>query len=80
MSSLAETIKFATINWAPFYGKELKKDGVVSEIARQALKRAGHTTKFHYMPWKRAMSQTAKGKKYHGLFGCWHSKEREKSF
>ena len=78
--SWGEVIKIATINWAPFYGKELKKDGVVSEIAREALKRSGHNLKFEYMPWKRAMKKTAKGRKYHGLFGCWYSKDREKNY
>ena len=78
--SFGESIKIATINWAPFYGKELKKDGVVSEIAREALKRSGHSLVFEYMPWKRAMKKTAKGKKFHGLFGCWYSKEREKNY
>ena len=80
ISSWSKTINITSIDWAPFYGSKLEKDGVSSEIARQALKRAGYTVKFHYMPWKRAMSQTAKGKKYHALFGCWHNKEREKKF
>ena len=35
LCSWAKTVKVASINWAPFYGKELKKDGVVSEIARE---------------------------------------------
>ena len=80
VSSWAKTIKITTIDWAPFYGSKLKKDGVSSEIARQALKRGGHTVEFHYMPWKRAVSQATKGKKFHALFGCWYKKEREKTF
>lgn len=80
VSSWAETIKITTIDWAPFYGEKLEKDGVSSEIAREALKRGGHTVEFHYMPWKRAVSQATKGKKYHALFGCWYKKEREKTF
>tara|TARA_Y100001954_G_scaffold42968_2_gene44120 strand:+ start:16332 stop:17081 length:750 start_codon:yes stop_codon:yes gene_type:complete len=78
--SWGDVINIASINWAPFYGKDLKKDGVVSEIARVALERSGHKINFEYMPWKRAMKKTAKGKKYHGLFGCWYSKDREKDY
>ena len=78
--SWGEVVKLATINWGTFYGKEFKKDGVVSEIAREALKRSGHNLKFEYMPWKRALKKGAKGRKYHGVFGCWYSKDREKNF
>ena len=75
ISSLsAETIHITSIDWGPFYGSKLKKDGVVSEIAREALKRSGHTVKYKYMPWARSLSQAARGKKYHALMGCWYKK------
>lgn len=79
-NSWGEMIRITSIDWAPFYGSKLEKDGVVSEIAREALRRAGHTVTYNYMPWKRAMSEAARGQKYHALMGCWYKKEREKSF
>ncbi|WP_281559996.1 transporter substrate-binding domain-containing protein [Thalassomonas sp. RHCl1] len=75
----AETITMATAEWSPFYGADLPKQGGVSEITRQALKRSGHEVTIHFMPWARAMHDVKEGK-YHGVLGCWANKQVRKDY
>lgn len=70
----AETVRLATVDWPPFFGKNLPKGGFVTEIARQALSRNGYTMDLVFVPWKRAMYSAQKGD-HHGLFGCWVNEE-----
>ena len=71
---MADTVTLATLDWSPFYGKDLPKKGYIAEIARQALERKGHKMTLEFMPWTRAM-YTVKQGVYHGLFGCWFNNE-----
>lgn len=75
----AEVITMATGEWPPFYGAKLPKQGVVSEIARQALKATDHEFIINFMPWARAMHEVKKGT-YHGLFGCWVNEQVKKDY
>ncbi|MEH6346225.1 MAG: transporter substrate-binding domain-containing protein [Bermanella sp.] len=70
----AQTVHMVTVDWSPFYGRDLPKQGFITEIARQALESRGHELKITFMPWKRAMLLAKKGEA-HGLFGCWINDE-----
>ncbi len=70
----AQTVSMVTVDWSPFYGRDLPKQGFITEIARQALKSRGHELNITFMPWKRAML-LAKIGDAHGLFGCWINDE-----
>ncbi len=75
----ADTVRFITVDWPPFFAGDLPKGGFTVEIARQALKRKGHTMEITFAPWKRATFATRKGE-YHGLFGCWLNNEYRRNF
>lgn len=75
----ADTVTMVTVDWSPFYGAELPKQGYVTEIARQAFKRKGHRMEISFFPWTRAMHVVKSGQ-YHGLFGCWANQEVRRDY
>ncbi|MDC0254729.1 transporter substrate-binding domain-containing protein [Bacteriovoracales bacterium] len=75
----AELIKMTTLDWPPFYGKNLKDGGFFTALTNEVLKLQNHSLKVDFLPWARAVSQGKRGK-YHALLGCWYTKEREKHF
>ena len=66
-------------NYPPYYGKELRNGGVLTEIVVAAFKRAGYDVEIKFVPWKRAL-EGAKAGKHDGLFTLWYRKEREEWF
>ncbi len=68
--AVTDTVKVITVDWPPFYARDLPANGFVTEIAREAFKRKGHTLDITFAPLKRAKHLTRKGE-FHGLFGCW---------
>lgn len=73
----SKTFRMVTVDYPPFYSKTLKNGGPLVAIVRSALEKVGIKLKIIYMPWKRAVSQSFKGK-YDALFGCLHTVKREK--
>ena len=66
-------------NYPPYYGKELRNGGVLTEIVVESLKRVGYDVEIKFVPWKRAL-EGAKAGKYDGLFTLWYREEREEWF
>ena len=66
-------------NYPPYYGKELRNGGVLTEIVVRAFKRAGYDVEIKFVPWKRAL-EGAKAGKHDGLFTLWYREEREEWF
>ncbi|MCP4135829.1 MAG: transporter substrate-binding domain-containing protein [bacterium] len=64
-------------SWAPFYGKNLKNGGYLTEIIRQAFKVKGYNITVDWKPWKRAVVESEMGV-YNGLLGTYYNKERAK--
>ncbi|NOR23845.1 MAG: hypothetical protein GQ542_05525 [Desulforhopalus sp.] len=52
----------ATLNWQPFYGENLPKNGFYAELSREAFKRAGYDLIITFVPWKRAVQMARTGK------------------
>lgn len=75
----SQTVKIAATEYPPFYGKDLKDNGFMTEIIREALKRKELTADVSFLPWKRALA-SAKSGKHDGLFTIWHRPEREEWF
>ena len=73
------TILLAADPWPPYYGPEMENEGLVAEIARQALKRVGYTCKIQFVPWKRALNYAMRGE-CHGLLGAFYKERRTKYF
>lgn len=66
--------------WAPFTGKDLKEEGILSYIVREAFKLKGKEVKYVYMPWKRALLVPQTDKSYDGSLGWSPKPEREKHY
>jgi polar amino acid transport system substrate-binding protein len=75
----AETIYLVTTAYPPYYGPDLPKNGVITQIVTEALKRGGYTLKVDWLPWARALHDAQDGKA-DGAMGIWRSKEREQYF
>lgn len=67
------------INWPPYYGQDLPKGGYITEIIRQAFKRAGYDIEIKWLPWKRALFMAETGE-VDGLGGAYYTEERAKIF
>lgn len=78
-ASAAETITIATLEYAPFSGKNLKFNGFVNHVIAEAFQRRGYSVKFAYLPWKRAVTETKNGQ-YAALSYVYLTKDREKEF
>jgi len=78
-ASAEEIITIATLEYAPWTGKNLKSNGFVNHVITEAFRRGGYTVKFTYLPWKRGVSETKNGE-YSALSYVYFSKEREKEF
>ena len=78
-ASAAEIITIATLEYAPFTGKNLKFNGFVNHVIAEAFQRKGYSVKFAYLPWKRAVLETKNGQ-YAALSYVYLSKDRETEF
>lgn len=71
----AETITLATTEWPPHFSPAVENDGYVSEISREAFKRAGYELEIAFMPWDQAVEGAKKGD-YDGVMGISLTPER----
>ncbi len=65
----AETIRFATIDYCPFTcdpAKEEGREGVMTDVLREAFERAGHTLEITMLPYVRAVKSVQDGE-YDGI-------------
>ncbi len=74
------SIHLVTVDWTPFYGSQMLRNGPISEIARKAFLKAGYDYQISFLPWNRALFIATNGTTYHGLLGAWYSEERAKDF
>lgn len=79
LQAAGRTLDIAATEWPPFYGKDLKNNGFMTEIIREAFKRADYEADVKFLPWKRALEGTKSGK-HDGLYTVYHRKEREEWF
>lgn len=75
----AREIVLCTMNWEPYYGKDLPRGGFFTDIVRTAFERAGHTVNVEFMPWPRAMLEVKQGDR-DVLLGAYYSDERARTY
>jgi polar amino acid transport system substrate-binding protein len=75
----AQTIRLATLNWAPYIGGNLPSEGYAAELIRTAFERRGYQVQFFYMPWTRAVKTVLEGS-YDGLCPVYYTEQREQDF
>ncbi|MEJ2729030.1 MAG: transporter substrate-binding domain-containing protein [Deltaproteobacteria bacterium] len=78
-ASAEEIITIATLEYAPWTGKNLKSNGFVNHVITEAFKQKGYTAKYTYLPWARGVEETKDGK-YAALSYVYWSKDREREF
>lgn len=75
----ARQITMCTLNWEPFYGENLPRNGFFTELVREAFERGGHTVNVEFMPWARAMTEVEQGDR-EVLLGAYYSDERAETY
>lgn len=57
----ADTLRVATLDWAPYVGPDLPGKGLASRILDEALALDGHRAELVFLPWQRALKEAAEG-------------------
>ena len=75
----AREVRACTLNWEPFYGAELPRNGFFTALVREAFERGGHELRVEFMPWARAMLEVRQGDR-DVLLGAYFSEERARQY
>lgn len=78
--AFAERVYFATLEWPPFTGQELKDQGIFALIAKKAFKAMGHELVLEFYPWSRATKLGQNDPKYAGYFPKYYDKDLANNF
>ncbi len=77
--AMAEDIRLTSCDWRPYAAEDLPGCGFTSQIVDKAFERVGHKASFKFLPWRRAMLETEKGK-YDAMYSAYHSEERAATY
>lgn len=75
----ARQVTMCTLNWEPYYGEDLPRNGFFTELVRMAFERGGHSVKVEFMPWARALLEVKQGDR-EVLLGAYYSEERAETY
>lgn len=75
----ARQLTMCTLNWEPYYGENLPRNGFFTELVREAFERGGHTVNVEFMPWARAMLEVRQGDR-EVLLGAYYTEERARTY
>lgn len=75
----AREVVVCTLNWEPYYGEDLPRNGFFTALVRAAFERAGHTVEVQFMPWARAMLEVEQGDR-DVLLGAYYTEERAETY
>lgn len=73
---LAADYKMSTLEWAPYTGAALPRQGFVSATIADALKATGYSVEMQFFPWSRAVRLVDSDASYIGFFPAYYSRER----
>lgn len=74
-AAVSKTFTFLTVDFPPYYGKNLPGKGWVSEVAVAALKTQGYDVDVTFVPWTQAVKETKDGH-HDALLGAYYTEER----
>lgn len=74
-----DTIRMATVEWAPFYGSDMERNGFVTALVKAAFERAGYEAGIEFIPWARAMHDVELGYR-DVLMGAYYTDERAETY
>ncbi|WP_394203100.1 substrate-binding periplasmic protein [Shewanella waksmanii] len=72
----AASLKTVSNDYAPFYSQDMHLNGVVYQLATEALHQSGYQTDHDFYPFVRATALTRNGLA-DGIIGLWYRQERE---
>lgn len=75
----ARQVTMCTLNWEPYYGADLPRNGFFTELVRTAFERGGHSVNVEFMPWARALLEVKQGDR-EVLLGAYYSDERAETY
>lgn len=74
-----QTVRLATLDWEPYIGSKMRKNGYVAEIVVEAFKRVGYKTEIIFFPWARAVKIATSGQ-LDGVFPEYYHDTRKDKF
>ncbi|MFV3306519.1 substrate-binding periplasmic protein [Pseudomonas sp. NY15181] len=77
--SQAQTLRIATLDWAPYVGPDLPGRGLASRILDEALALNGDKAELVFLPWQRALNETREGR-FDALMPAYLSADRSRDF
>lgn len=54
-----KTVSLATLEWPPYVGAALPEEGATTAVIKKAFETAGYKVEVIFLPWKRAVEETA---------------------
>lgn len=79
VSASADTLRLASLEWAPYVGAQLPDQGYAASVIRAACARRGVAVEIDFLPWARALEMARRGD-YHGLFPEYYDESRKSDF
>jgi polar amino acid transport system substrate-binding protein len=67
-SAMAENINLASLDWPPYTGETLIKQGISSQVVNAVFEKAGLSAKFKFLPWQRAVDTARSDTAFVGYF------------
>lgn len=77
--SQAQTLRIATLDWAPYVSPDLPGQGLASRILNEALALNGDKAELVFLPWQRALNETREGR-FDALMPAYLSADRSEDF
>ncbi|MFT5697730.1 MAG: polar amino acid transport system substrate-binding protein [Desulforhopalus sp.] len=74
-----ENVKFASLEWEPYVGPEMRNNGYVAEIVVEAFRRVDYKTEIIFFPWARAVKMAESGE-LDGVFPEYYDESRKEQF
>lgn len=71
--AVTETVAITTGDYEPFVSSSAADGGPVNNLITRVFEHAGYATEFKFMPWKRALELTRRGR--HDASSFWYYKE-----
>lgn len=78
-ASQAQTLRIATLDWAPYVSPDLPGQGLASRILDEALALNGDKAELVFLPWQRALNETREGR-FDALMPAYLSADRSEDF
>lgn len=75
----ARSLVMCSVNWAPYYGEDLPRQGFFTDLTRAAFRAVDYDVDMQFMPWARAMLEVEQGDR-DILLGAYYTDERAETY